>query len=62
MACTAPTPALPKAMPPSSEPMAMLWRAQELPPSSTAVRMLLLISLMLSAASGSVCIVAFTEM
>jgi hypothetical protein len=62
MACTAPTPALPKEMPPSREPMAMLWRAQALLPSNTAVRMLLLISLMPSAASGSVCIVAFTEM
>ena len=45
-ACTAPTPALPKAMPPIIEPMAMLSRAHMLVPSYTAVRMLLLMSLM----------------
>ena len=39
-ACTAPTPALPNAMPPSREPIAMLWRAQALLPSYMAVRML----------------------
>ena len=45
-ACTAPTPALPKAMPPIMEPIAMLSRAHMLVPSYTAVRMLWLMSLM----------------
>ena len=45
-ACTAPTPALPKAMPPIMAPMAMFSRAHMLLPSYTAVRMLLLMSLM----------------
>ena len=61
-ACTAPTPALPKAMPPSMAPMAMLCRASTLVPSSTAVRRLAVISSIPSRASGSVCSVALTEM
>ncbi len=60
-ACTAVTPALPKAMPPSIEPIAMPTRASMLLPSKTAVRMLLEISSMPSRASGSVCMVALTE-
>lgn len=60
-ACTAVTPALAKARPPSSEPIAMPNRASTLLPSKTAVRMLFEISSMPSRASGSVCIVALTE-